>query len=239
MTPTKHFLKRVFYIAQMYLGLFPNLYIPIYKIFGQNQRLLVNDCTEIVIEGFPRSGNTFSVAAFEWSQHRPINIAHHLHSASQIIWAVKRNIPVVALIREPKDAVISFIIREPCLSAELALRSYISFYTAILPFKKKLLTATFDELTNDFGAVIDRVNMRYKTDFNLFDHTSENVEQVFDLVQSYGISESSANKLDEEKVARPSSVRNKMAAKYRADFDSGDYKKLLDDAEELYQCFVK
>ncbi|MCF6355775.1 MAG: hypothetical protein L3J26_11855 [Candidatus Polarisedimenticolaceae bacterium] len=238
MVPIKHYLKRALYTIQMYFGLFPKLYIPIYKLFGKNRRLLVNESSEIVIEGFPRSGNTFSVAALEWSQHRPLNIAHHLHSASQVIWAFKHNIPAVVLIREPKDAVVSFVIREPYLTLKIALRSYISFYTAILPLKNDLLIVTFDELTTDFGGVINKINKRYETAYSLFDHSSENVEKVFELVQSYGVSESPAKRLDEKKVARPSCVRNEMAVKYRNELDSKKYDQLIIDAKNLYVSFT-
>ena len=234
MVPIKYYLKRALYTLQMYLGLFPKLYIPTYKLFGKNKRLLVNESSEIVIEGFPRSGNTFAVAALEWSQCRPLNIAHHLHSVSQIIWAFKHNIPVVVLIREPKDAVVSFVIREPYLTPKLALRSYISFYTAILPLKNNLLIVTFEELTTDFGNVINKINKYYETAFSLFDHSSENVEKVFDLVQSYGVAESPTKRLDEEKVARPSHMRNEMKVKCQNDLDFKKYNQLIIDAKKLY-----
>ncbi len=230
----KTYLKRATYLFQSYLGLFPGLYLPIYRLIGKNQRLLVNRSTEMVMEGFPRSGNTFSVAAFEWSQNRPLNIAHHLHSASQVIWGCRHNIPVVVLIRKPKEAVVSFLIRESYLTPELALRSYISFYKAIVGLKSRVLIVTFDELTEDFGAVIERINKRYNTTFSLFEHTAENVEKIFDLVQSYGISESPASRLDEKSVARPSRARGEMSAEYMRVLDSEKYRRLVADAESLY-----
>ncbi len=238
MNSAKTYLKRAAYLFQSYLGLFPGLYLPIYRLIGKNQKLLVNHSTEIVMEGFPRSGNTFSVAAFEWSQNRPLNIAHHLHSASQVIWGCRHNIPVVVLIRKPKEAVVSFLIREPYLTPELALRSYINFYKAIMDLKSRVLIVTFDELTADFGAVIERINERYGTAFSLFEHTDENVKKIFDLVQSYGISESPASRLDEKSVARPSRMRSEMSVEYMKILDSEEYHKLVDDAERLYTRFA-
>ena len=238
MTLIKPFIKRVFYIAQMHLGLYPKLFIPIYKAIGKKKHLLVGNSTDIVIEGFPRSGNTFAVVAFEWSQSRSLRIAHHLHAASQVIWGIEHDIPVVVLLREPKDAVISLVIREPYLTFELALRSYIGFYRAVLPCKSDCLMVKFEDITTDYGAVINQINRKYKTTFRLFDHSSKNVEKVFDLVQSYGIYDSPQNKLDETMVARPSATRKEMADKYRKDLDLKKYENLVAEAEKLYVCLM-
>src|SRR2546422_7828125 len=53
----------------------------------------VGDRTEMMIEGYPRSGNTFAVAAFRLAQQRPVIVAHHLHSPAQVLEAVRRRIP--------------------------------------------------------------------------------------------------------------------------------------------------
>lgn len=46
-----------------------------------------------LIEGFPRSGNTFAVAAFDLAQARPVEVAHHGHASAQVIEAVRRTSP--------------------------------------------------------------------------------------------------------------------------------------------------
>jgi hypothetical protein len=53
----------------------------------------VSRTTEIVIEGYPRSGNTFAVVAFRLAQGREIEIAHHLHAAAQIKRAARLDVP--------------------------------------------------------------------------------------------------------------------------------------------------
>src|SRR5207247_8264431 len=46
--------------------------------------------TEICIEGFPRSGNTFAVIAFQQAQTRTVSIAHHVHAPGSVIGAARR-----------------------------------------------------------------------------------------------------------------------------------------------------
>jgi len=227
-------LKRLLFVVQSILSTNPTIYMFLYKLFGKNNRLLVNSDTQIVIEGFPRSGNTFSVVALEWAQDRKLNIAHHLHAATQIIWAVNNNIPAVALIRKPVDAVASLVIREPCITIGAGLREYIRFYQAILPYKKDLLVVEFEQVISDYGESIMKMNEKFSTDFSFFEHNSENVKKVFELVQQYSIEESTSNTLDEKKVARPSVDRKLQAESFKNIIHGSEYSVLLARANELY-----
>ena len=57
--------------------------------------LMVRRGTEICIEGFPRSGNTFAVYAFElWNPGS--QVAHHLHAPGQFVRALRLSVPCVA-----------------------------------------------------------------------------------------------------------------------------------------------
>lgn len=65
--------------ARVTISHYPWLYFPIQRLRPQRRDLVVARDTEIVIEGYPRSANTFAVAAFLLAQGRPVKIAHHLH----------------------------------------------------------------------------------------------------------------------------------------------------------------
>ena len=234
----KNQLKKLAFFLQGTVGTMPAVYLPLYRALGKNRRLLVDENTQIVIEGFPRSGNTFSVVAFEFAQENDVNIAHHLHAAAQITSAASRNIPAVALIRNPIDAVASLSIREPHISIGAGLKEYVRFYSAVLPYKDRVLTITFEQVITDFGKCIEDINEKFGTDFCVFEHTEENVEKVFDLVQSYAIKESPDNVLDEKKVARPSSDRKEQAKRLKKTLKSKKYSDLLARAESLYKELV-
>lgn len=231
-------LKRLVFSLQMIISIYPAVFMIVYKLLGKKQHLLVNKDTQIVIEGFPRSGNTFSVVALECSQDKAVNIAHHLHAASQIIWAVNNGIPSVVLIRSPAEAVASFLIREPDLTIKLALLDYIRFYKAVLPYKQKLAIVKFDQVITNYADSIKMINDKFDTSFNLFDHSDENVEKVFDLLQTYSIKDSAKNVLEENKVARPSSDRKALANILNEKIHSGEYSKLLSQANEVYSALI-
>ena len=112
--------------VKLYVRNRPSLYYNVYKMRGGFPHLAVNHTTQLVIEGFPRSGNTFSVIAFEHAQREAVRIAHHLHVPAQIIRAARWQIPSIVLIRDPVDAVASLLIRHPAMSASRALVYYVS-----------------------------------------------------------------------------------------------------------------
>jgi hypothetical protein len=94
---------------------------------------VVGSETELVIDGYTRCATTFAVYAFQLAQERPVRVAHHLHAPAQLIVAAKMGIPVLALIREPREAILSQLIREPGISLRGALVAYARFYSSLMP----------------------------------------------------------------------------------------------------------
>jgi hypothetical protein len=145
-------------------------------------RAVVGPDTEIVIEGFPRSANTFAVFAFQMAQPRPVPIAHHLHSPAQVTAAARRGLPVLLLIRSPRDAVVSSVMWWPYVTPADALGAYARFYEAVRPVRDALVIGRFAEVTADLGLLTDRLNARYGTAFGRFAHTADNVERCYRLI---------------------------------------------------------
>ncbi|MDQ1632752.1 MAG: hypothetical protein QOC80_2724 [Frankiaceae bacterium] len=139
--------------------------------------------TRVVIDGYTRCATTFAVYAFQLSQPAPVPMAHHLHAPAQLITAARQGIPAIALIREPRGAVLSQLVREPHVDLRDALSAYARFYRRLLPYRSRLVVGEFRTVTRDFGAVIERVNERFGTDFMPFVPTAANVAAVNDLVR--------------------------------------------------------
>lgn len=134
----------------------------IYRFFGQllgNKRLVTND-TDLVIDGFPRSANSYVEAAFFVSQRRQgISIMSHTHAAAQIIEATHRELPTVLLYRDPDDAIASFMLMSPDgPGARQLFREYVTFYSAVLPVLDRVVLAPFSLATRDFPAIVERTN---------------------------------------------------------------------------------
>jgi hypothetical protein len=191
--------------------------------------------TEIVIEAYPRCGNTFAHVAFKFAQTKPVNIAHHTHAAAQVIAGAKQKIPTLVIIRPPEDAICSYLVGgfDPGLTVKQALREYISFYSLIIPFSSAFVVATFEELTQDFGAIIKRINQTYQTSFDEFEHTEANVKKCFDLIdRGY---ETIFGQLSNKTVSRPATERAKVKNQLQEQFNLPSNAKLKAKAEQIYQ----
>ena len=220
------------------IGHHPILYYPLHRLLSKNTELAVNRNTELVIEGFPRSGNSFSVVAFEYAQKRKINIAHHLHNTSQIIKGIQLGIPVLVLLRNPESAICSFLIRENHLTIDSALWDYINFHKRILPYKDKFLIALFDDVISDYGKVISELNKKFGTEYDIFEHNEINVSSVFSRLDVLEASSSSGS-IDEDKVARPSDYRARQTANIKSVLRSEKYSGCLSLAYSLYQQLAR
>jgi hypothetical protein len=199
-------------------------------------RCWVSRTTEIVIEGYPRSGNTFAVVAFRLAQGRQIEIAHHLHAAAQIKRAARLDVPAIVLVREPSEAVLSVLVRDPHASVRWALRSYIRFYSAVVPYLEKKVVAPFPTVTSDLASIIRMVNTRYGTAFKEFVPTEEALNSVRQTVELMGRLDSERTGWDYRLgVAVPSEQRRRAKEARRTEYLDERNKPLRLRAESLYE----
>lgn len=172
----KHYAGVIHYAT----GAYPALFFPLHRLLGEvGTGPAVTPDTDLLIEGFPRSGNTFAVCAFELAQPRPVNTAHHIHVPAQLIRAVRYHVPACILARRPEDAARSLVVKYPFLKLRHVLRGYVGFYEKCLPYRERFVAATFDDVVTDFGGVIDRINRRFGTGFHRLEASEENVRRVF------------------------------------------------------------
>ena len=196
----------------------------------------VSRTTEIVIEGYPRSGNTFAVVAFRVAQGRKIRMAHHLHAAAQIKRAARLDVPAIVLIREPSEAILSLLVRDPHASVRWALHSYIRFYTAVVPCLDKAVVAPFAIVTSDFASIIRMVNKRYDTTFVEFEPTEDALNTVQQAVEWMGRQDSMSTGWDYRLgVALPSEQRRRAKEARRTEYLAERNKALRLTAESLYE----
>jgi hypothetical protein len=192
--------------------------------------------TAIVIEGFMRSGNTFSVAAFELA-NGPAHVGRHMHGAPHVLRAVRMGLPAIVLIRQPRDAVLSYLVRRDTLTPYHALLEYIDFYRTAWPARHGFVIALFDRVVTDFGSVLDEVNARFGTSFKRFEHTPENEASAFELVEEMNRLES-GGEVRESHVGRPSEERARRKEELRALLEHPRTAAKLREAELLYERYA-
>jgi hypothetical protein len=164
---------------------YPAIYLPFARRKYRDYSLVISSDTELVIEGYFRSANTFAVHAFQLSQEKPVRLAHHLHAPAQLITAARRGIPTLLLIRNPDGAILSELLYDNVAIPD-ALEAYTRFYTCLLPYLDSFVVGEFDQVTHDFGTVIRRVNARFGTNFVEFNHTDETARECFELMNYRG-----------------------------------------------------
>lgn len=176
--------RRLRHVVRTRISGHPVIYLPIArrKHPGPSPEVISSD-TELVIDGYTRSATTFAVYAFQLVQPKPVRLAHHLHAPAQLIAAAKRHVPALALIRDPEGAILSQLAREPDWDIRDALVAYTRFYRRLLPYRTSFVVGEFDEVTNDFGAVVRRLNEHFGTSFKEFIHSEENLRECFELVR--------------------------------------------------------
>ncbi len=235
--------RKIRYELQSIIGQYPALHIPLarWKYRRRDDIRIVDKNTEIVIEGFARSGNTFAWTAFVLSQNRPVRIAHHLHAPGQIILGTKMNIPVVVLIRDPDEAALSAkLINSNCSLAQI-LRAYVRFYRRIEAHKHEFFIADFRRVVSNFGEIIRDVNKRFETDYEIFLHSDDNVRKCFELLdQRWHQRRPDVKGIAERRAVRPSQYREREDVKrtIRDSLERPELEKLRAKASGIYLSFL-
>jgi hypothetical protein len=206
------------------------------RLLRGGRRGMARPTTDVVIEGYPRSGNTFSAKAFRMAQApREIVIAHHQHTPAQFQIAARHGIPAMCLVRDPVDAVASLIVRDPRLPVDAAIDLYTGFYRRALDFADAFVVCPFEEVTSDFGACIERLNARFGTDWKPFQSTPENVEAVFEQIR---VANRERRDGRSTMVAAPSADREGPAQSIREAIRSSRHGSRLAEAYAVYRRLV-
>lgn len=194
--------------------------------------------TDICIEGFLRSANTFAVAAIVTSQTKRLHVARHTHLAGQVIKALRLGVPTIVLIRDPRDAVASTLIRLPHLSVSQTLDTYWRFYLTLLPYRDRFVIGEFAEVTSAFGDVIDRLNAMSGSQFMRFEHTEESLKRCFEVVEEMDRVDRSDGAVAETHVGRPSETRRLAKSKVLECIDSPEFASRLARCRDVYEQFL-
>lgn len=192
--------------------------------------------TAIVIEGFLRSGNTFSVAAFGIANGQDVHVGRHLHGAPHVLRAVRLGLPTIVLIRQPADAVLSYLVRRPTLTPDDALLEYLDFYRTAWRARDGFVVGLFDQVVSDFGSVVKAVNQWFGTSFVPYEATEENRAKAFDLVEEMNRLEC-RGEVVETHVGRPSAQRDQRKEEIRNAMQRPRTLALLRDANDLFDRY--
>ena len=212
----------------------PRAYVELLRLKRRNhwsRGWVVSRDTEVVIEGYPRSGNSFAKSALVAVQPQRPNFATHLHSPAQIIQAAKWGIPTMVLLREPRGAVIGNLAfgcelykkdpeAMPSSDFVRALARWVFFYQRILPWQGAFFVARFDRVIADFGQVTEAFNQQCGKNFVLFEHTPEKVDAIMGKSTHIG----------------PQAYREKIKKVLQERYEAATPAAMRKEADDLYRC---
>jgi hypothetical protein len=197
--------RRVLRRARRLVGDDPRLLpIVLWGTPGSAKRAITSE-TRAVIEGFPRSGNTFAYFALQ-EANGPIPVASHVHVPAQVVQAVRTGTPTLFVVREPVACLASLLTAAPHVRFRPAYEEYIHHHRKVVPLADDLVVGTFEQITTDYGVVIDALNDRFGTSFARFVQTPENVDRVFARIDAH-YEELYGDRASERVVPRPSPAR--------------------------------
>jgi hypothetical protein len=208
-------IRELRYRARYFVSAYPSLYLRwARRHYAGTGVVVVGLDTEIVIEGFGRSGSTFAVDAFEIVQTRPVKIAHHTHAAAQVIAAARLGIPTIVLVRHPLEAALSHMVRRD-ISARPPLAAWLRYHGRILLVRDRIVVGATEALSVSLGDMIREVNERFETSFEVFEPTEERVAHVFEGIdrrnqERYGRAPESLARPTREREARKAPLRSQL-----------------------------
>lgn len=191
--------------------------------------------TDIVIEGYPRSSNSFAIwmlHVLEGESFR-FNIGHHTHDVDNLCLAAHFDVPSAVLVRAPEDAILSFMIYSD-VSVAAATDRYETFYKGTLALERMPMVLPFEMVTRDFNQVVDRINALTGQSIP----RSTNLEA--DTARAYEMARERADDIHAEKlveqIAIPSAERETIKASKRAEV--GAYLAENPESARLYEAVM-
>ncbi|MDY7021830.1 MAG: hypothetical protein SWJ54_10795 [Cyanobacteriota bacterium] len=184
------------------------------KLIDDADRRVCQQDTDLCIEGFPRSANSFTFNILK--QANPdCKIVSHSHQIDNIKLAVAYGIPTIILIRSPIQAVASFcVFKHPIDRVDLLVKKWISYYRNISKLREQVVIIDFEIATKDINLAIKKLNETYTKEFKLVEDL-DRVKDEFFAARKAQYMESSDRKIVRQ-VSIPVSDRSNLKKHYVA-----------------------
>jgi hypothetical protein len=217
------------------------------------------DNYDVLLEGYPRSSNTYTLYMLLVSQKHLIShgntsteppyssgikLKGHTHVPGLVIHAVRHKKPICFLIRRPDEAIVSWHIAyqtdfEEVKGDNMTLKDrldyYIYYHKAILPYKKSIYIANFDRTIKDFKSVVAGLIEYYGIELSLDFDNEETDREAKKLIHLFNTT--SSGKINNKALHLPSESRADEKLRLTEELNSSKYSIELAEAWRLYQEF--
>lgn len=228
-------------LLRRWLSVYPAIYIPFRRIL--RAETVVQPSTALLIEGFPRTGNTWTEALVREAGPASLELAHHAHAAAHVLRAQQLGVPSMILYRAPDDAVTSLLaLYENQLDAKGAYLEYSRFYNAVWPLRGDLVrfysledvtersAQTIEDLRAHFGLPLSATQITQDAIFARMDAKAERLQRRqsshskarpdIDPNLGDGRRDFAQAAIEDRKVAKARAKANKIFARMQSDLGS-------------------
>jgi hypothetical protein len=223
----------MFLDIRSYLGQRPFVFGCVQKVMPSRRSLgLVVRDTQLCIEAPPGSGNSYFVNGFQMANRGGVRLAHHQHVAAQVKRSVHFRTPILVILRNPVDCVVSRTWHSPLLAGAV-FRQWIRFFRAVDEVRNSILIASFESVISNPGKVVEGINERFDTSFDVRFPEEKLVFERMDA--AYSVNKGAPgrrnpNRLIRDKQLLKEQVRPGIEAHELAKTARGLYEKLLAQA---------
>ena len=226
--------RRLLRRCKYFVGSHPSLLPILWRLTPGGLSKAITRNTQLVVEGFPRSGNTFFAESISYFLGPDFSIASHAHHIAQIRLAVARGIPCVVLVRHPVEVLASYLIAGPHARPKDVLREYATYHSQILRLVDEVQVVTFGQAINDFQRTMERVSSRWNLSLVPESFTESDRERILERIDENHRRLFPKDPL-ERGVARPSRVRTELNVKVRRELSDPEHKEKLDLCVQLFE----
>jgi hypothetical protein len=225
----------VYVRSRVHFALVDGPFSEVFAALDPSKQTRITADTKLIIEGCPRSGNSYALAAFLHANGRDVPVVSHRHSPTSVKAGLRRGIPVIVIIRHPRPTIASGLQYYPDQPPKWAVQVYRRFHQRLLPLADQVLIATFEEVISDFGEVVRRCNRRYGTDFVPYERTDASEQAVKEMVDQWALANFTQDELPRIS-GHPSPVR-RSADEVLAGL-SKELQAEIDELDKLYNAVL-
>lgn len=163
--------------------------------------LVPNTASQVVIDGFPRSANSYAMFAFVVAAGSSVGFSGHTHSPEALLMGRNMGIPALLTLRRPEDCARSLLQHQTGIRPDSIFDAWSGFHQ---PFRQNcdgILIVPFEAIVQDFGQVLALLNSQTPASLPVYDKTEGNEAKVRTLIDHSVVKYEGA--YAEAKVARP------------------------------------
>ena len=169
--------------AKLLVGDYPAL-LPVYlRLTPEGTDRNITDRTQLVVEGFPRSGTTFAAKAITMAQGPDFVLTNHVHTTGILEVARQREVPTLVVVRHPVDCLASYLVWDPVIGTKTVLWEYLHYHKALADLAPHFVIASFDQVTIDLPAVARRVTERFDIELATPEPSADFERRVRDAIR--------------------------------------------------------